>query len=302
MRWRKLGRIFVPQRDLWWARSYATMPTVEVRGEVLRIYFAALDDQSMGRIGFIEVDAGDPLRVLYETPEPVLDLGRPGLFDDCGVNPSCVIRRGAERFLYYVGWQRCERVPYMLFAGLAVAQGEGPFVRIQETPVLDRTPSEPFLRSATTVLDDGGALRCWYVSGVGWTTVDERRLPTYVIRTARSADGVHWTSRAEPCIAAADPDEYGFGRPWVVRDGDLYRMWYSIRSRNAPYRIGYAESADGELWARKDAEVGIARSEEGWDSEMICYPCVVDAMGERYLFFNGNRNGSTGFGVAVCER
>jgi hypothetical protein len=31
---------------------------------------------------------------------------------------------------------------------------------------------------------------------------------------------------------------------------------------------------------------------------MICYPYVVDAGGHRYLFFNGNRHGLTGFGVA----
>jgi len=31
---------------------------------------------------------------------------------------------------------------------------------------------------------------------------------------------------------------------------------------------------------------------------MICYAYVVDAGTNRYLFFNGNRHGSTGFGVA----
>jgi hypothetical protein len=81
----------------------------------------------------------------------------------------------------------------------------------------------------------------------------------------------------------------------------MYRMWYSIRSRVEPYRIGYAESADGIVWQRRDAEAGIARSETGWDSEMVCYPCVVDAGDRRYLFYNGNRHGSTGFGCAVLE-
>jgi len=43
---------------------------------------------------------------------------------------------------------------------------------------------------------------------------------------------------------------------------------------------------------------GIERSHSGWDSEMICYAYAVDAGSHRYLFFNGNRHGSTGFGVA----
>ena len=79
-------------------------------------------------------------------------------------------------------------------------------------------------------------------------------------------------------------------------------MWYSIRSRSAPYRIGYAESADGLAWTRKDDAVGIARSESGWDGEMVCYPAVIDVNGRRLMFYNGNRHGATGFGCAVLEQ
>ncbi|HYO15398.1 MAG TPA: hypothetical protein VE685_19555 [Thermoanaerobaculia bacterium] len=301
MRWRKGGRIYVPSGERWWARSYATIPTVEPRGDVLRVYFAGLDEERRGRIGFVDVDARDPARILGESTEPVLDIGAPGLFDDSGVNPSCVVAVGGRRFLYYIGWQRCERVPYMLFAGLAVAQGDGPFERLQSVPVLDRTPPEPFLRSATSVHVEDSRFRAWYVSGEGWVSVGGRPLPTYVIRTAESSDGLHWESREEPCLSFADADEFGFGRPWVVRDAGGYRMWYSIRSRSRPYRMGYAESADGILWTRRDGEVGLERSAEGWDSEMICYPCVVDAAGSRYMFYNGNGHGASGFGYAVLE-
>lgn len=296
MKWRKRGRIFVPRGDLWWARSYATMPTVEVRSEALRVYFAALDEQRHGRIGWIDVDAKDPSRILGESAEPVLDLGAPGLFDDSGVNPSCVVEVEGRSRLYYVGWQRCERVPYMIFAGLAVADGEGRFTKHQPVPVLDRTPEEPFLRSATSVLRNDDGFQAWYVSGLGW----EEGAPVYTIRYAESEDGIRWRSRTEPCLDLTG-DEFGFGRPWVLREGDGYRMWYSIRSRSAPYRIGYAESRDGLHWQRKDEEAGIESSAEGWDSEMICYPCVVDAAGERYMFYNGNRHGASGFGYAVLE-
>lgn len=301
MRWRKGGHIYAPTGERWWARSYATMPMAEPRGDVLRVYFAGLDEERRGRIGYVDVDARDPSRILAESPEPVLDLGAPGLFDDSGVNPACLVTVGEERRLYYVGWQRSERIPYLLFAGLAIARGDGPFERLQSVPVLDRTPGEPFVRSATSVHEENGRFRAWYVSGIGWVSSGGRPLPTYVIRVAESADGIRWESREEPCISFADEDEFGFGRPWVVRDADRYRMWYSIRSRSRPYRLGYAESADGLRWTRRDEEVGIERSAEGWDSEMICYPCVVDAAGRRYLFYNGNGHGASGFGYAVLE-
>jgi hypothetical protein len=73
-------------------------------------------------------------------------------------------------------------------------------------------------------------------------------------------------------------------------------MWYSYRGSS--YRIGYAESDDGVAWVRKDEEAGIDVSPDGWDSEMIEYPCVFDHAGSRYMLYNGNGYGATGIGLA----
>ena len=86
----------------------------------------------------------------------------------------------------------------------------------------------------------------------------------------------------------------------MVKDADVYRMWYSYRG--AAYRIGYAESPDGLRWERRDAEAGIGLSASGWDSEMVAYPVVFDHAGERYMLYNGNGYGRTGIGLAVLER
>ena len=48
--------------------------------------------------------------------------------------------------------------------------------------------------------------------------------------------------------------------------------------------------------------VGIDVSKNGWDSEMICYPYVFDHKGKRYMLYNGNGYGKTGFGLAVLEQ
>ena len=231
-----------------------------------------------------------------------LDLGELGTFDDSGVNPSCLVTVNGVKQLFYIGWQRAVRVPYLLFAGIAEGQADGTFRRrSRQTPVFDRTDAEPFLRSAPMVLPVDGGYLAWYVSGVAWTTVDGKQVPAYVIRCARSSDARVWCAIPGICIGPCCAEEYGFGRPWVIRDGSRYRMWYSIRSRSQPYRIGYAESEDGLTWTRRDRDVGIGRAESGWDSEMVCYPCVVDLHGERYMFYNGNCHGQTGFGVAVLE-
>ncbi len=34
---------------------------------------------------------------------------------------------------------------------------------------------------------------------------------------------------------------------------------------------------------------------------MICYPFIFDHKGKRYMLYNGNDYGKTGFGLAVLE-
>jgi hypothetical protein len=303
MKWRKLGRVFVPDGSAWWARSYAHLPTPTLVDEhTVRVFFAGLDEERVGRIGFVDVSAQDPLRVRRISEAPAFDIGANGLFDDAGVNPSCVVPVDGGVRMYYIGWQRGWRTPYMLFAGAA----EGPpdcsgFRRVQRTPILDRTDPEPFLRSATSVLRENDVWRAWYVCGLGWGAGSSGQYPRYLIRHIESPDGLYWPDAGATCIDFQSPGEFGFGRPWVVRD-TVYRMWYSIRSTDHPYRIGYAESTDGKTWTRLDAAAGISASDSGWDSEMICYPAVIDVAGRRYMFHNGNRHGESGFGVAVLER
>jgi hypothetical protein len=82
-------------------------------------------------------------------------------------------------------------------------------------------------------------------------------------------------------------------------------MWYSYRggvdyrtNPQASYRIGYAQSKDGISWTRMDDSAGIDVSSEGWDAEMIEYPHVVQHHRTRYMFYNGNKFGESGFGFA----
>jgi hypothetical protein len=51
-----------------------------------------------------------------------------------------------------------------------------------------------------------------------------------------------------------------------------------------------------------DNRVGIDVSETGWDSEMLCYPHVFDAGENFYMFYNGNKYGVKGLGVARAPR
>jgi hypothetical protein len=302
--WTKRTLVYCPSGAYGWDKQYAHLPTVWcLGGALLRIFFAALDEDRFGRIGYVDVDSKDPAIIVKCSPHPVLDLGEPGTFDDAGVNPACFVETESRMLLYYIGWQRNAnvRAPYMLFAGVAETYDGQNFRRLSRTPILERTASEPFIRSAMSVIRDNDVFRSWYVSALGWTEINGTPYPEYVVRYAESSDGLVWRAYEQLTCIPLQGDEFGIGRPWVVKDPDKYRMWYSIRSRSEPYRIGYAESKDGLTWGRKDGECTITRSESGWDSAMVCYPCVSDINGQRTMFYNGNQHGLTGFGYATLE-
>jgi hypothetical protein len=67
--------------------------------------------------------------------------------------------------------------------------------------------------------------------------------------------------------------------------------------------LTYAESFDrGRTWTRKEDEIGIDVSAQGWDSTGIEYGSLFSYDGETYLFYNGNNCGETGFGCAILEQ
>lgn len=304
MRWRKLDRRFVPPVGLDWMASHAALPFLEPRNGYQRVYCSGRDAHGRGQIGYVDLDLADPERPPRPGERPVLGPGPLGAFDDNGVTMSWLVTRDGRTLLYYTGWTLGVTVPFYFYIGAAASDDGGEtFQRLSPAPILERNAVDPYLTASPCVLVEDDRWRMWYVSCLGWEAVGEQVKHTYHIRYAESADGLHWERSGQVCVDFASPDEYAFGRPCVVRDPDGYRMWYCVRG--AAYRLGYAESGDGLHWERKDAEAGLELSAEGWDAEMQAYPFVFDHAGRRYLLYNGNGYGKTGFGLAVldsCER
>jgi hypothetical protein len=303
MKWKKLGRVFVANGRAPWARTHAFLPTPILRPDGnIRVYAAFLDRDRVGRVGYVDVDGKNPRQVLGVSTRPVLEIGEQGTFDDNGVNPVSIVDYGGKKYLYYVGWQLGVKVRYYLFTGAAVSEDGGEtFTRCRKAPVLDRSDAELYLRSAANVHFDDGRWKMWYVAGSSWIEVNGRMVPSYKVRYLESPDGLTWAKEGRVCLGFGAADEFGFGRPYVIRRDGAYQMWYSIRTTTKGYRMGYAESPDGLDWDRKDAQVGIDVSLTGWDSQMICFGAIVQCAGGTFMFYNGNNYGATGFGVAVLE-
>ena len=304
-----MGLIFRPDNNYDWMATHAYVPVPDkISDNVLRIYFATRSKAVKSVTTFIEVEADNPSNLLYVHDRPVLGMGKLGTFDDGGAVPFCLLNHDNKKYLYYGGWNASVTVPYRNAIGLAVSEDNGlTFQRVCEGAIVDRNQHEPYFTGACEVIREGGKWRMWYGSATGWVVVDGKPEPCYQIKYGESDDMINWTRQNKICIEYKFDGE-AIARPSIIREDGLYKMWYCSRGsvnyrtgKEQSYRVGYAESVDGLSWERKDEEVGIERSEDGWDSIMMCYPYVYQHKGKKYLFYNGNGFGESGVGYAVSE-
>lgn len=297
--WRRLGRLALDTSRAAWAATHAALPVVEpLDADRFALYLSLRDRDGRARIGRSILTMPDSPQLGPLEADPILDLGPLGAFDDSGVTTSCLVRRGADRWLYYTGWSRGVTVPFYLTASVAVSRNAGPFERWSLAPLLERSDVDPFLTASPFVLVSHRRWRMWYVSATEWRHTMSGPRHYYHIRYAESDDGLAWRREGRVCVDYETPDEHAFARPWVVHDEDRYRMWFAVRGDR--YRIALAESSDGVAWTRRN-ELGLAAGAAAWESEMVEYPCVFDWSGRRYMLYNGNDYGRSGVGLAVLE-
>ena len=303
MKWKKLGLIFAPNNHFSWMVSHAANPfAVQKQHDVIRVFFTCRNIQNQSHIAHVDLDGNSNFKVLELAQTPVLNPGAPGFFDDSGVAMGCYLEFQNKVYIYYLGWNLKVTVPWLNTIGLAEWDNRANrFVKVSNAPIMDRSHEDPFSISYPSILQENNKLRMWYGSNLSWGKEPETM--KHVIKLAESVNGINWDRLNKIAIDLKAPYEYAISKPHVIKDGRTYKMWYSFRgSKETPhYRVGYAESSNGFDWQRLDDDAGIDVSPSGWDSEMICYPHVFDFKGNRYMLYNGNGYGKTGFGLAILE-
>ena len=264
---------------------------------------------NISHIGFIDVNPDTPTEILNFCEKPILYPGELGTFDDCGVMPSHVIKVGDEYWMYYLGWNVRNTIAYHNSIGLAISKDEcQTFQRYSQGPLFDRNYKEPYYSAMPYLIQDNDKWHMWYMSNTKWEIINGKSEPYYHIKYASSNNGIDWHRDGEVSIDYMNSEECGIARPCVIKCDNGYQMWYSYRGlknyrtdKNNSYKIGYAESLDGRNWHRFDDQVGIKRSNKGWDSQMIEYPFIYMHKNKIYMLYNGNKFGETGFGYAKAD-
>ena len=304
MKWIKKGLVYKPSQKIDWAKTHAQVPTVLIRDDSIRVFFASRPRQDLSLTTFVDLDINDPSIVLYENPKPILQLGGIGEFDEHGIMPSSIINKDGLIYLYYSGWSRGHSLPYHNYTGLAISEdGGNTFQKFSKGPIIDRSPYELYSATSPCVYYDK-KWHMWYSSGTNWFKINDKYEHSYDIKYARSNDGLDWNQTNSITIAQKDKFE-ALTRPTVIKMNKTYHMWFAYRGskgfRNGgeSYNIGYANSQDLESWIRKDLNKSLNYSKNGWDSKMIAYPDVKRINNKVLMFYNGNDFGYNGFGYAL---
>ncbi|MCX6291617.1 MAG: hypothetical protein NT126_07610 [Bacteroidetes bacterium] len=304
MKWIKLKNLFCPDHESGWMVSHAANPfAVPLNKNSFRVYFTCRDTTSRSHIGSVDIDFANGFKISNLSKKPVLAPGDPGMFDDSGVAMGYLLPVKKKLFLYYLGWNLKVTVPWLNTIGLAVwNEKEKKFKKHSRAPVMDRSDEDPFSISYPSILLENNVYRMWYGSNLSWGK-DQSEMQ-HVIRYAESTNGIQWNRSRKVIVPLQHPGEYALSKPFVIKENSMYKMWYSYRANKKikTYRIGYAESRDGMKWKRKDESAGIDVSASGWDSEMICYPFVFSYHKNKYMLYNGNGYGKTGFGIAILDQ
>lgn len=316
MNWIKQGHIYSPKGEYNWMQHYAAQVCPIEFDNFIRVYFTTrskLNDKGNyeTKITFLDCDKENPNKILYTHSSPLLPLGQPGTFDEHGTMMCEILFHKNKYWLYYLGWQRSETVPYITTLGLALSNDGVSFKKVSEGPIIGLNRFSPFGIAKTSIIVENNKFYMWYSHYNSWHTnqisnefhTDEIEYrPTYDIRLAKSKNGLDWVLDENVCVSPTHDNE-ALGAPSVIKLNNKYHMWFGYRdnfNKGEKYKVGYATSEDKINWNRLDQNI-IKSSNEGWDSEMICYPNILHLNNKLYMFYSGNGYGKEGFGYAITS-
>jgi len=302
--WRKLGCLYAPAAEGRHEKllTHAANPLpVHIQGNLYRVFYSGRDCQQRSSVGAVDIDIVRR-EVIEVHSEPCFLHGAKGSFFADGVSIGNCYEVAGIRYMLFMGWQNPAGGHWRGDIGRLIVGKDLSLHLADEQPFLASDAIDPISLSYPWVQPrDLGGFDMWYGSTQSWDAGNGEML--HVIQHASSQQGHAWQRHG-----LAVPFELGvaqaFSRPTVVPalSGNGLEMWFSYRSgAGETYRIGRARSQDGQGWCLALDQAGIAVSACGWDSEMIEYPYVFDHAGQRYMLYNGNGYGRTGFGLAVWD-
>lgn len=300
MKWEKLGLLYCPEKNNLHPqlKTHAANPlSILLYDDVYRIFFNGRNILNQSSIGAVDIDIVQR-KIIKTYDKPFFIYGPKGSFYSDGVSLGNCYCVNDVRYMLFMGWQNSETNHWHGEIGRLLVNADLTLALDCTTSYLGLSLYDPISLSYPYVLKENtGKYSIWYGSTRTWDAGNSEML--HVIQHASSTNGHNWEN-FDLAIPYVLGKAQAFSRPCVLySEMKKYEMWFSYRGNsNQKYRIGYATSIDNQQWILKLDSVGIDVSIDGWDSEMIEYPFVFDHGNTRYMLYNGNNYGKTGFGLA----
>lgn len=210
-------------------------PTVLYDGSQYKMWYSG--NFNAGGIGY--AFATNPTEWTRHGTAPVLARGGTGSWDQVSVFNPIVMYNGSLYQMWYSGrsgqtglWQ----------TGYATSTDGITWEKHSNNPVLTVGAANEWDAAgavAGSVLYVDGEYQMWYHgSGNAGTVLGND------VGYATSPDGVNWTKHAGNPILQRDAGTWDAANVWfprVIKEGNIYRMWYTGRTNDELNRLGYAE-------------------------------------------------------------
>jgi hypothetical protein len=234
----------------------------------------------------------ETFKIIRRPEKPIFDLGNPGAFDSMGVMTSCALEMGSKLYLYYMGWNIPNDVPFHNAIGLAISEDNGKsFRRFSDGPILDRNLSDPYYVATPFVHREMDAFAMYYMSGLPWRKRGEKWQPYYEIRKAISQDGIRFVPETTSLVSPIEGKECAVARPWIWHSSSSAEMKMLFCGRMDFYSI-YLAKQEGLSWKRLSQPLIAPTGQHGSRySNNISYPALWEHRGRKIVFCNGNDYG-----------
>ena len=302
--WEKLGHLFDPTAAAQHPKlaSHAANPlALHLEGDVYRVFYSGRDALKRSSVGGVDIDL-KTREIVGTHAAPFFTHGPAGSFYADGVSIGNCYSVGSETYMLFMAWQVSGHEHWRGEIGRLRLTAQMGLELANNTPFMALSTADPISLSYPWVRQvPQGGYEMWYGSTLRWDAGNGEM--EHVLNHATSNDGQIWQTKGQQVPSLIGVAQ-AFSRPTVAAhpDGGL-EMWFSYRGKpNKSYRIGYARSENGRDWRLALDMAGIDVSPRGWDSQMLEYPFVLDHAGERYMLYNGNGYGESGFGLAVLRR
>lgn len=229
--WSPSGIVIAPDAKTWEGNSIAANGSALLRDGVWMYWYQAGEPP---RIGLAR--SSDSLR-WTKLPEPVLDHGPRGAWDERALGDPYIVESGGWLYMYYLGEDRARRQRL----GLARSRNGESWTRFRGNPVLSLGADGSFDESGL------GEPAVWKAHGAWWMLYTGRdRNEVRRMGLARSGDGVHWERTPLVIAGSQGWNSKVVCDATVIVEPNRIRVWFgggdvAHPAENINGQIGYGE-------------------------------------------------------------